>query len=174
MAGTLGSVRIVTDQFTGRSRGFGFVEMATREETVGDQDVERAPLPRPPSGRGRSAASASAEPWWCPPDVDSGYRGPARRSSVRSWARWRLPVRQGRHHVRRLGRGSVPGELPLLFWRPPHGRSPRGAPSDLVAAGWRRPHRGANRALLVVAPLVRARVGLSWLVDVRTKCPSSH
>jgi RNA recognition motif-containing protein len=33
-AGTLGSVRIVTDQFTGRSRGFGFVEMATREEAV--------------------------------------------------------------------------------------------------------------------------------------------
>jgi hypothetical protein len=33
-AGTLGSVRIVTDQFTGRSRGFGFVEMATREEGV--------------------------------------------------------------------------------------------------------------------------------------------
>jgi cold-inducible RNA-binding protein len=33
-AGTLGSVRIVTDQFTGRSRGFGFVEMTTREEAV--------------------------------------------------------------------------------------------------------------------------------------------
>jgi RNA recognition motif-containing protein len=33
-AGTLGSVRIVTDQFTGRSRGFGFVEMATREDAV--------------------------------------------------------------------------------------------------------------------------------------------
>ena len=33
-AGTLGSVGIVTDQFTGRSRGFGFVEMATREEAV--------------------------------------------------------------------------------------------------------------------------------------------
>ncbi len=33
-AGTLGSVRIVTDHFTGRSRGFGFVEMATREAAV--------------------------------------------------------------------------------------------------------------------------------------------
>ncbi len=33
-AGTLGAVRIVTDQFTGRSRGFGFVEMATRKEAV--------------------------------------------------------------------------------------------------------------------------------------------
>jgi RNA recognition motif-containing protein len=33
-AGPVGSVRIVTDQFTGRSRGFGFVEMATQEEAV--------------------------------------------------------------------------------------------------------------------------------------------
>ena len=31
-AGTVQSVRIVTDQFTGRPRGFGFVEMATPEE----------------------------------------------------------------------------------------------------------------------------------------------
>ena len=32
-AGTVESVRIVTDQFTGRPRGFGFVEMATKEES---------------------------------------------------------------------------------------------------------------------------------------------
>jgi cold-inducible RNA-binding protein len=31
-AGTVQSVRIITDQFTGRPRGFGFVEMATKEE----------------------------------------------------------------------------------------------------------------------------------------------
>ena len=31
-AGTVQSVRIITDQFTGRPRGFGFVEMATPEE----------------------------------------------------------------------------------------------------------------------------------------------
>src|SRR3990172_5815415 len=31
-AGTVESVRIVTDQFTGRPRGFGFVEMSTKEE----------------------------------------------------------------------------------------------------------------------------------------------
>lgn len=31
-SGTVESVRIVTDQFTGRPRGFGFVEMATKEE----------------------------------------------------------------------------------------------------------------------------------------------
>lgn len=31
-SGTVESVRIVTDQFTGRPRGFGFVEMATAED----------------------------------------------------------------------------------------------------------------------------------------------
>jgi RNA recognition motif-containing protein len=31
-AGTVDSVRIITDQFTGRPRGFGFVEMSTKEE----------------------------------------------------------------------------------------------------------------------------------------------
>jgi RNA-binding proteins (RRM domain) len=33
-AGTVESVVIVTDQLSGRSRGFGFVEMATQEEAV--------------------------------------------------------------------------------------------------------------------------------------------
>jgi len=33
-AGTVESVRIITDQYSGRSRGFGFVEMATREEAA--------------------------------------------------------------------------------------------------------------------------------------------
>ncbi|MDP4008888.1 MAG: RNA-binding protein [bacterium] len=31
-AGTVESVSIITDRFSGRSRGFGFVEMATEEE----------------------------------------------------------------------------------------------------------------------------------------------
>jgi len=31
-SGTVETVRIITDQFTGRPRGFGFVEMATKEE----------------------------------------------------------------------------------------------------------------------------------------------
>jgi cold-inducible RNA-binding protein len=31
-AGSVDTVRIITDQFTGRPRGFGFVEMATKEE----------------------------------------------------------------------------------------------------------------------------------------------
>jgi cold-inducible RNA-binding protein len=30
--GAVESVKVITDQFTGRSRGFGFVEMAEREE----------------------------------------------------------------------------------------------------------------------------------------------
>ena len=51
-AGTVGAVRIITDQFTGRSRGVGFVEMATGRSRGGHQDVERTPLPRPRSGRG--------------------------------------------------------------------------------------------------------------------------
>jgi cold-inducible RNA-binding protein len=33
-AGTVETVRIITDQFTGRPRGFGFVEMATKEEST--------------------------------------------------------------------------------------------------------------------------------------------
>ncbi len=33
-AGNVDTVRIITDQFTGRPRGFGFVEMATKEEAV--------------------------------------------------------------------------------------------------------------------------------------------
>src|SRR5437764_8006505 len=33
-AGTVETVRIITDQFTGRPRGFGFVEMPTKEEAT--------------------------------------------------------------------------------------------------------------------------------------------
>ena len=33
-AGTVETVRIITHQFTGRPRGFGFVEMATKEEAT--------------------------------------------------------------------------------------------------------------------------------------------
>ena len=33
-AGAVETVRIITDQFTGRPRGFGFVEMGTKEEAT--------------------------------------------------------------------------------------------------------------------------------------------
>jgi RNA recognition motif-containing protein len=33
-AGIVETVRIITDQFTGRPRGFGFVEMATKDEAT--------------------------------------------------------------------------------------------------------------------------------------------
>ena len=33
-AGNVDTVRIITDQFTGRPRGFGFVEMTTKDEAV--------------------------------------------------------------------------------------------------------------------------------------------
>ena len=33
-AGNVETVRIITDQFTGRPRGFGFVEMTTKDEAV--------------------------------------------------------------------------------------------------------------------------------------------
>jgi RNA recognition motif-containing protein len=33
-AGTVETVRIITDQFTGRPRGFGFVEMTTKDEAT--------------------------------------------------------------------------------------------------------------------------------------------
>ena len=33
-AGTVESVRIITDRYSGRSRGFGFVEMGTRQEAT--------------------------------------------------------------------------------------------------------------------------------------------
>jgi cold-inducible RNA-binding protein len=38
-AGTVESVKVVEDRETGRSRGFGFVEMATKEE--GEAAIER-------------------------------------------------------------------------------------------------------------------------------------
>ena len=45
-AGTVDSATIITDKFTGRSKGFGFVEMGTDEEaqkaidTFNDKEVE--------------------------------------------------------------------------------------------------------------------------------------
>ena len=42
-AGNVETVRIITDQFTGRPRGFGFVEMATKEEGAAAIQPRRQP-----------------------------------------------------------------------------------------------------------------------------------
>ena len=38
-AGTVESARVITERDTGRSKGFGFVEMATEEEEIGRAHV---------------------------------------------------------------------------------------------------------------------------------------
>lgn len=49
-AGTVVSAKVISDKYSGRSRGFGFVEMATDEETkkaidmFNGKDVEGRPL----------------------------------------------------------------------------------------------------------------------------------
>lgn len=49
-AGTVVSAKVITDKFSGRSRGFGFVEMSTDEEgkkaieTLHQKDIEGRPL----------------------------------------------------------------------------------------------------------------------------------
>ncbi|MCH8820784.1 MAG: RNA-binding protein, partial [Acidobacteria bacterium] len=59
--GTVESARVITDKFTGRSRGFGFVEMSTQEEAqqaidkLNGTDLEGRSIPLSkeaiPSGR---------------------------------------------------------------------------------------------------------------------------
>ena len=56
--GTVESARVITDKFTGRSRGFGFVEMSSQEEAqaaidkLNGTDLE-----------GRSLTVNEAKPW---------------------------------------------------------------------------------------------------------------
>jgi cold-inducible RNA-binding protein len=62
-AGTVETVSIIIDKMTGRSRGFGFVEMATEEDaqraidSLNEKDFEGRPLvvnvARPPVARDR-------------------------------------------------------------------------------------------------------------------------
>jgi RNA recognition motif-containing protein len=76
-AGTVETVRIITDQFTGRPRGFGFVEMTTKEEATKAVEMlngrlfrdrnlvvdEARPQPqRGPGGGGGAARDRSARP----------------------------------------------------------------------------------------------------------------
>jgi RNA recognition motif-containing protein len=76
-AGTVETVRIITDQFTGRPRGFGFVEMTTKEEATKAVEMlngrlfrdrnlvvdEARPQPqRGPGGAGAGARDRGARP----------------------------------------------------------------------------------------------------------------
>ena len=76
-AGTVETVRIITDQFTGRPRGFGFVEMTTKEEATKADEMlngrlfrdrnlvvdEARPQPqRGPGGGGGAGARGAARP----------------------------------------------------------------------------------------------------------------
>src|SRR3984893_4276733 len=67
-AGTVESVRIVTDQFTGRPRGFGFVEMATKEELAKAIEMLNGRL-----FRDRNLVVDEARPQ--PPRTGGGRRG---------------------------------------------------------------------------------------------------
>ena len=77
-AGAVQSVRIITDQFTGRPRGFGFVEMSTKEEAdravdqlngrlFRDRNLvvnEARPQPsRPPGGPGGGPRGGGGGGW---------------------------------------------------------------------------------------------------------------
>ncbi len=67
-AGTVVSANVVTDQFSGRSRGFGFVEMATDQEAeravaqLNGKDLDgrslRVELSKPKSGDARERGSS--------------------------------------------------------------------------------------------------------------------
>ena len=102
-AGTVESVRIVTDQFTGRPRGFGFVEMATKEEAAKAVEMLNGRL-----FRDRNLVVDEARPQ---PQRGAGGGGPARRR--RRWAAWR---RAGRRR----------GKLAPLAKTRPRGRESRG------------------------------------------------
>jgi len=76
--GTVDSAKIITDQFTGRSRGFGFIEMPNREEGLkAIQELDSKDL------LGRSLKVNEARPRT---GGSGGQRGGDRRNSGRS--RW--------------------------------------------------------------------------------------
>jgi RNA recognition motif-containing protein len=71
-AGEVTSAKVITDVYTGRSRGFGFVEMASREE--GQRAIDEfngKPL------KGRPIIVNEARPPMRRPGNDAGARGPA-------------------------------------------------------------------------------------------------
>ncbi|MCH7802451.1 MAG: RNA-binding protein [Acidobacteria bacterium] len=71
--GTVDSARVITDRFTGRSRGFGFVEMSTEEEaqtaidSLNGSDLEGRSLTvneaRPQENRGGGGGGGGGDRW---------------------------------------------------------------------------------------------------------------
>ena len=72
-AGTVETVRIITVQFTGRPRGFGFVEMATKEEATKAIEMLNGRLFR---DRNLVVDEARPQPQRGPGGGDRGGRGP--------------------------------------------------------------------------------------------------
>ena len=72
--GTVESARVITDRFTGRSRGFGFVEMSSEEEaqtaidTLNGSDLEGRSLTvneaRPQENRGGGGGGGGGRDRW--------------------------------------------------------------------------------------------------------------
>ncbi len=71
--GTVDSARVITDRFTGRSRGFGFVEMSSEEEaqkaidSLNGSDLEGRSLTvneaRPQENRGGDGGGGGRDRW---------------------------------------------------------------------------------------------------------------
>ncbi len=111
-AGMVESVRIVTDQFTGRPRGFGFVEMATKEEP---------PRPSRCSMGGYSATGTWSSTRRGPsPSAARAGGGPPgrRRRGAAAGAAGRLAPLGGPRHARGPGAG-FPGAF-SSWWYTQH------------------------------------------------------
>lgn len=71
--GTVDSARVITDRFTGRSRGFGFVEMSSEEEaqkaidSLNESDLDGRSLTvneaRPQEDRGGGGGGGGGDRW---------------------------------------------------------------------------------------------------------------
>ena len=104
-SGTVESVRIVTDQFTGRPRGFGFVEMATKEEAAKAVEMLNGRL-----FRDRNLVVDEARPQ---PQRGAGGGGLAAAAVAVPRRRWR----RRRRRLAPLERDRPRGESRGLFWR---------------------------------------------------------